>query len=238
LIVIIIFKLKSYKMLASVLDLFFPKVCFACQSQLTDFENYVCTSCRHNLPVTNFHFENDDYVLKTFYGRAKIEQATALLRFEKKSITQQLIHNLKYKGYQEIGVFLGKWLGEELKELDAYKSIDIVIPVPLHKKKLRKRGYNQVTKFGQEIALQLDVDYYDDVLIKITNTASQVNKSRFSRWINNEELFAIQNKEKIQGKHILLVDDVITTGATMEACISVLNKAENVKISLASMAIA
>lgn len=225
-------------MLTSVLNLFFPKVCFACQFQLSDFEHYVCTHCRHSLPVTNFHLDNDDTVLKAFYGRAKIEQATALLRFEKKSITQQLMHNLKYKGYQEIGVFLGQWLGAELKELKAYQNIDVVIPVPLHKKKLRKRGYNQVAKFGQEIALQLEIDYYDDVLIKITNTTSQVNKSRFSRWINNEELFAIQNKEKIQGKHILLVDDVITTGATMEACISVLNKAENVKISLASMAIA
>ncbi|HLV38831.1 ComF family protein [Xanthomarina sp.] len=225
-------------MLTSVLNLFFPKVCFACQFQLSDFEHYVCTHCRHSLPVTNFHLDNDDTVLKAFYGRAKIEQATALLRFEKKSITQQLMHNLKYKGYQEIGVFLGQWLGAELKELKAYQSIDVVIPVPLHKKKLRKRGYNQVAKFGQEIALQLEIDYYDDVLIKITNTTSQVNKSRLSRWITNDELFAIQNREKIHNKHVLLVDDIITTGATMEACISVLNKAKNVKISIASMAIA
>lgn len=225
-------------MLGSVLDLFFPKVCYACQFQLSDNEKYVCTNCRHNLPVTNYHLDNDDFVLKTFYGRAKIEHATALLRFEKKGITQHLIHNLKYKGYEDIGVFLGKWLGEELKDLNAYQTIDMVIPVPLHKKKLRKRGFNQVAKFGQEIAKQLNADYCDDVLIKITNTASQVNKNRFSRWINNEELFAIQNKEKIANKHILLVDDIITSGATMEACVSILNKAPNVKISMVAMAIA
>lgn len=225
-------------MFQSVLDLFFPKVCLACQFLLSDFEQYVCTHCRHSLPVTNYHLENNHSILKTFYGRAEIEHATALLRFEKKGITQQLIHQLKYKGHEEVGTFLGTWLGAELKEIKAYQSIDVVIPVPLHKKKLRKRGYNQVAKFGQQIALQLETTYCEDVLIKITNTASQVNKTRISRWINNEELFAIQNIEKLHNKHVLLVDDIITTGATMEACISVLNKAENVKISMASMAIA
>lgn len=224
-------------MLRSILDLFFPKVCFACQFQLSDFEQYVCTHCRHSLPVTNYHLDGDDSVLKVFYGRAKLEHATALLRFEKKGITQQLMHNLKYKGHEDVGVFLGKWLGTELKEAKDYQTIDLVIPVPLHKKKLRKRGYNQVAKFGQEIASQLETNYCDDVLIKITNTTSQVNKTRLGRWINNDELFSIQNKEKITNKHVLLVDDIITTGATMEACISVLNKAENVKISIASMAI-
>lgn len=149
-----------------------------------------------------------------------------------------MIHHLKYKGYEDIGVFLGVWLGEELKSLAAYQNIDAVIPVPLHKKKLRKRGYNQVAKFAQEIAKQLNTAYCDDVLIKITNTASQVKKNRFSRWMNNNELFSIQNKEKINNKHILLVDDIITTGATMEACIAVLNKAQNVKVSVAAMAIA
>ena len=160
------------------------------------------------------------------------------MRFEKKGITQQLIHNLKYKGHEDVGLFLGKWLGAELKTVNEYKSINMVIPVPLHKKKLKKRGYNQVAKFAQEIAKQLEVEYVDDVLIKITNVSSQVTKNRFNRWVNNEELFTIQNKEKINNKHVLLVDDIITTGATMEACIAVLNKVDNVKISVASMAIA
>nr|HMQ45179.1 phosphoribosyltransferase family protein [Mariniflexile sp.] len=116
--------------------------------------------------------------------------------------------------------------------------IDVVIPVPLHKKKLRKRGYNQVAKFGQQLAKALDAEYNDKVLVKVTNTASQTTKQRFTRWINNDELFAIVNMGAIENKHLLLVDDLITTGATLEACITVLNKAKNIKISIATMAIA
>ena len=224
-------------MFQTVVDLFFPKVCYACYLHLKDSEIYVCTSCRHNLPVTNYHFNANNTVEKVLYGRAKVVHATALLRFEKKGIVQQLIHNLKYRGYEEIGVFFGEWLGNELKDMDAYKEIDVVIPVPLHKKKLKKRGYNQVAKFGQELAKALQVDYNDKSLIKVTNTKSQVSKKRFARWQNNQELFAVENLEQIENKHILLVDDIITTGATLESCIQVLNKAKNVKISVATMAI-
>jgi ComF family protein len=225
-------------MLKSVVNLFFPKVCYTCHELLHDNELDLCTNCRNNLPVTNFHFNNDDTVLKVFYGRVKVEKGTALLRFEKKGMVQQLIHGLKYKGQEQIGGFLGDWLGGELASVKAYGDIDLVIPVPLHKKKLKKRGYNQVAKFAQHIADALHVFYVDDVLLKVTNTESQVLKKRLARWTNNEELFTLQNKNRIANKHILLVDDLITTGATMEACISVLNQAENVKISVAAMAIA
>ncbi|WP_303420887.1 ComF family protein [Oceanihabitans sp. 2_MG-2023] len=224
-------------MFKAVLDLFFPKVCYACYMHLQDSEMYVCTSCRHNLPITNYHFNANNTVEKIFYGRAKVEQATALLRYEKKGIVQQLIHNLKYRGHEEIGVFLGQWLSNELKDIPAYKNVDVVIPVPLHKKKLKKRGYNQVAKFGQEMAKGLQIEYNDSSLIKITNTKSQVTKKRFARWQTNHELFAIENIALIENKHILLVDDIITTGATLESCIQVLNRAKNVKISIASIAI-
>jgi len=222
----------------SLINLFFPKVCSACKLLLNDNEKYICTTCRHNLPVTNYHKTNDDFVKKVFYGRAKLEQATALLRFEKKGIVQQLLHDLKYREQQQIGTFLGKWLGIELKETNNYNAIDMVIPVPLHKTKLRSRGYNQVEKFGKEIALALNTEYQDKILQKITNTSSQVNKKRFARWQNNTELFAVTNTQKLNNKHILLVDDIITTGATLEACIAELNKANNIKISIATMAIA
>ena len=144
-------------MIKSIINVFFPKVCYTCHSLLNDNELDLCTNCRNNLPVTNFHFNNDNTVLKVFYGRVKIENGTALLRFEKKGIVQQLIHGLKYKGQEQIGVFLGDWLGGELKTLKAYEEIDVVIPVPLHKKKLKKRGYNQVAKFAQHIANSLNV---------------------------------------------------------------------------------
>lgn len=225
-------------MFKALVNIFFPKVCLTCQFQLIDNEKYLCTSCRHKLPLTNYHLNNDDFISKLFYGRAKIESGTALLRFEKKGITQQLIHQLKYREQQQVGTFLGLWLGTELSNCEAYSKVDIVIPVPLHKKKLRSRGFNQVTKFGQEIATALQANYVDDVLIKVTNTSSQVTKNRFSRWTGKNDTFALSNKQKIAGKHILLVDDIITTGATLEACMIELNKAENIKISIATMAIA
>ncbi|WP_370477722.1 ComF family protein [Tamlana flava] len=225
-------------MFRSVINLFFPKVCYACQNLLNDNEYAICIDCRHDLPVTNFHFDSSDAVEKVLYGRAKIEHGTALFRFEKKGKVQQLIHNLKYRGYEKIGSFLGDWLGGELKTVEDYQNIDMVIPVPLHKKKLKKRGYNQVAKFGQRIATALNAEYIDDVLIKVTNTKSQTIKNRFARWNKSNELFTINNTQSIKNKHILLVDDLITTGATLEACISVLNQAENIKISIATMAIA
>lgn len=225
-------------MLNSLVNLFFPKVCYACMNILSDNEDVICIDCRHDLLVTNFHFDDNQSVAKTLYGRAKIENGTALFRFKKKSLVQQLIHNLKYKGHENIGYTLGNWLGAELKTIEAYQNIDLVIPVPLHKKKLRKRGFNQVSKFAEQIAEALNAEYRDDVLLKITNTTSQVNEKRFTRWINNSELFTINHANTIKNKHILLVDDIITTGATLEACITVLNEAEDIKISIATMAIA
>lgn len=225
-------------MLKPIVDLLFPKVCYACLNLLNDNEKTICVDCRHDLPVTNFHFDNDDTVAKVLYGRAKIVNGTALFRFEKKGLVQQLIHGLKYKGYENIGYSLGNWLGGELKDLDGYKSVDVVIPIPLHKNKLKKRGYNQVAKFGQQIAVALNAHYEDDVLVKITNTTSQTTKNRLTRWNNADELFTLKNAKTIENKHVLLVDDLITTGATLEACISVLSKAKNIKISIATMAIA
>ena len=225
-------------MVKNLLNLFFPKVCYACSNLLLDNEKQICTTCRHDLPITNFHFEDNETIKKVLYGRVNLELATALLRFEKKGIVQQLLHNLKYRGHETIGKILGEWLGGELKTIEAYKNIDGIIPVPLHKRKLRKRGYNQVEKFGKAIAKALEVDYIDNVLLKTTATKTQVFKKRIARWNNSNEIFTIQNESLIKGKHILLVDDIITTGATVEACSNMINKAENVKISVATMAIA
>ena len=225
-------------MFQNLINLFFPKVCLACSNALADNEVSVCTNCRHDLPVTNFHYDNTEELKKVLYGRVKVENGTSLLRFQKKGIVQHLIHNLKYKGYQEVGEFLGSWLGEELKVIEEYKDIDIVIPVPLHKRKLRKRGFNQVSKFAKEIAHSLNASYSDSVLIKISDTKSQVNKNRLARWADSSEIFAVQNLDKINNKHVLLIDDLITTGATIEACSNQLLKAKNVKISVVTMAIA
>lgn len=222
----------------SVINLLFPKVCYACSNYLSDNEDSICVNCRHDLPVTNFHFNGSDTVAKVLRGRATLQLATALFRFEKKGPVQQLIHNLKYKGQEHIGALLGDWLGNELAEIEAYQNIDMVIPVPMHNTKLKQRGYNQVTKFGQHIAKALNADYVDDVLVKIYNTTSQTQKGRLARWLNNSEIFAVKHILKIENKHVLIVDDIITTGATLEACCNALNQAKAIKLSVATMAIA
>ncbi|MEO6348029.1 MAG: phosphoribosyltransferase family protein [Aquaticitalea sp.] len=220
------------------LNLFFPKVCLACDGHLGDNEAYICTFCRNELPITNFHSEDDNAVAKRLYGRVNYKHATSLLWFNKKGIVQHLIHNLKYKGHEEVGVFIGQWLGEELRQLEVYKDIDVVVPVPLHKSKLRKRGYNQVDKFGMAIAKALNVEYNSKVLVKTKATSTQVFKDRLKRILTHEADFSISESHSLKGKHILLVDDIITTGATLEACANELLTIEGVTISVATMAIA
>lgn len=221
----------------NLLNLFFPKVCLSCTAHLSDNELHLCTECRHELPVTNFHFSDHEAVKKVFYGRLNLEQATALLYYSKKGIVQTLLHNLKYRGYQDVGVCLGEWLGAELFEIEAYRSIDMVIPVPLHSIKQRKRGFNQVTKFGQAIANALNVPYKEDILLKVHHTKTQVFKNRLKRWSDAGAVFKVENTIELDNKHILLVDDIITTGATIESCALELKKAKNIKLSVATMAI-
>lgn len=219
------------------LNLFFPKLCRGCDNELLTNEIEICTFCRHQLPLAAFHQNGSDEMQKIFYGRVPAVNATALLYFQKNGLTQKFVHALKYKGAVKIGNEFGKWLGEELKLIDSYKTIDAVIPVPLHKKKQRQRGYNQVEGFGKELAFALEVDYIDDVLIKITPTKSQVFKERVARIFSQQEVFTTQNEQKIQNKHLLVVDDIITSGATLESCASKLLRTEGVKLSFATIAI-
>ena len=165
-----------------------------------------------------------------------MEQATALFYFPKKGVVRQLIHQLKYKNQQEISNYLGKWLGVELAESRFYKAVDVVVPVPLHKKRLKERGYNQVTGFGEELAMCLQASYNDTTLLRIKNTVTQTVKDRLTRWRNVQTNFEVLDTKSLEGKHILLVDDVITTGATIKACVKELHKIPNIKISLAVMA--
>jgi len=183
-------------MLSDLAYLFYPIFCSACDNPLHKNERILCTSCRHKLPLGNFHKVNAKKIEKVFYGRAKIENATSLLVFEKDSLVQNLIHNLKYRGREEIGKELGIWLGGELNQLSDYQCIDSVIPVPLHPKRLRERGFNQVEKFGREIAKKLDAEYIDIVLKKNSYNEKQSKNSRLTRWINTSETFGIQNESQ------------------------------------------
>ncbi len=224
-------------MFHDLLELLYPRICHACDKALLGGENVVCTQCLHALPVTNFHLEKDNPVEQIFYGRIPLKNATSLLLFDKKGIVQKLIHNLKYKGHEEIGAFLGRWLGSELQAQPEYSTITAVVPVPLHRTRFRKRGYNQVAKFGVEIAKALEVAYIDDVLVKISASRTQTLKKRFARWGSMDETFALHHPEILEGSHILLLDDLVTTGATLEACAQKLLQIPGLKISIATMAV-
>jgi len=218
-------------------NLLYPAVCHICEAELLKNEHLICTSCLHDLPVTSYHLDNENPVKKVFYGRVKIRKATALLHFRKKAGVQHLIHDLKYRGHREIGIYLGKWLGEELSAIPEWQNIDVVIPVPLHKTKLKQRGFNQVEDFGKEIAKAIHAEYLDDILLKVSSTQSQTLKGRLSRWGKLEETLDIRNPEKVLNKHILIVDDLVTTGATLEACAHKLLEIPGVELSVATMAI-
>ncbi len=219
------------------LNLFFPKSCQGCGGKLLDTEVVICTVCRNQLPLACFHRTNSLVMKQFFFGRLPIENATALLQFQKRNITQHLLHQLKYRRQEQIGDFLGVWLGTELSKKEEYKNVDMVIPVPLHKKKERQRGYNQLTKFGEAIAAHLKIPYRADVLLKENTTQSQVFKGRLGRF-GNTSVFTLVQPEAIKGKHLLLVDDLVTTGATLEKCGNELIVSNDVKLSLATMAIA
>jgi ComF family protein len=218
------------------IDLLFPRICSTCETALSRNEKVICTQCLHALPMTNFLSEKNNPVETVFFGRIPVENATSLLLFEKKGLVQKLIHNLKYRGHEDVGSFLGAWLGHELRLQENFRKVSMVIPVPLHKKKLKKRGYNQVEKFGMEIARALMVPYTDHILLKKNASQTQTLKKRLARWGNIDESFVLENTEQLENEHVLLVDDLVTTGATLEACAVKLLQAKGVKISIATMA--
>ena len=218
------------------LNLFFPKVCVGCKNMLMHQEKILCVTCLHDLPVTNLHSNDSKVISNIFYGTIILEHATALFYYPKQGVVRQLIHQLKYKGQEEISSYLGEWLGIDLIDSGYYNDIDVVIPVPIHRKRKRSRGYNQVEGFGKEIASSLNAAYNDATLLRIKDTTTQTVKDRLTRWKNVETIFEVSDFTFLEGKHILLVDDVITTGATIKACVTELNKISNIKLSLVVMA--
>ncbi|RKR10448.1 ComF family protein [Flavobacterium sp. 90] len=220
------------------INLFFPKVCAGCHTVLVTNETVLCTSCRHEMPLTQYHLDDKNEAVKKFYGKIEIEHASALLYFNKKGIVQELIHNLKYKGHEEIGFVLGNWYVEDLKELNLETPFDFVVPVPLHPKKLKERGYNQVTTFGKTLSEGLNIPYNDSTLYRKIYSKTQSKKNLAGRSDNIENIFDVISTEEYQNKHFLIVDDVLTTGATLEACSRALLKIPGTKISIVCMAIA
>lgn len=223
-------------MFKNVLNLFFPKACAGCNSFLLEKELVICTTCRYEIPLTNHHNTKNNEVFSRFYGRLPVEFASSLFYFHKKGIVQELIHKLKYKGHQEIGEAIGFWYAEELKNIGEIKDVDFIIPVPLHKKRFKKRGYNQVTEFGKALSTSLKIEFNEAILERIIYSDTQVRKNIVDRSDVTASVFKINTDEKWHNKHFLLIDDVITTGATLESCARELLKIPGAKISIVCMA--
>lgn len=220
------------------LSLLFPRLCYGCGNHLLRNEKLLCTECYVLIPRTTYHLERGNPVEQLFWGRCRIERAAAFSFYNRDSRIRRVIHNLKYKGIQEIGLELGRIYGNILTASEFLEGIDVIIPVPLHESKKRMRGFNQsdlISKGLSEVT-GLPVDYGS--LQRITKTATQTKRSRYERWVNVEGIFSLTDPERIREKHVLLVDDVITTGSTIESCANELLKSEGVKVSVIAIAVA
>lgn len=232
------------RLLSDFLSLLFPRLCAACQQSLHHGEQVICLGCAYDLPYTDFHTYADNPVARAFWGRIPVQSAMALLYFQRGNRTQQLLHQLKYQRQPEIGRFLGAKLGERLAgaitAAAAGIPIDLIIPVPLHPRRQRSRGYNQSEHIARGIATILQVPVHTGVLKRQTHTSSQTRKDRSARVDNMAAAFLVLQPALLQNKHILLVDDVITTGATLEACALALQQSLPVgsapRISIATLA--
>jgi ComF family protein len=220
------------------LHLFYPHLCIGCSSDLLHEKNLLCLKCIDNLPHTNFAQHANNPVEKIFWGRLTITASHSEFYFSKESLIQHLIHQLKYKNNKEIGVYLGELMGKSLLNSNRFQTVDYLIPLPLYPDKEHKRGYNQATIICNGISSVMNIPVLKNNIIRQRFTETQTRKHRTERWENVEGSFVVKNADAIKGKHLLLIDDVITTGATLESCGQAIMKTEDVKLSIATLAFA
>ncbi len=220
------------------LNLVYPNLCIICGESLIRGEAMICLSCLHNIPKTNYHLEIDNTIEKRFWGKVPIHRGTSFFFFYKGSPFQKLLHELKYRGNKEVGRIAGKYAAADLLNSPDFCSVDMIIPVPLHPKKYHQRGYNQSEwiAIGLGQILNKPVDTIN--LIRLRENTTQTKKNVYERYQNTTGIFALKDKTAFQHQHILLVDDVLTTGSTLEACMLALLETDYIKISVFTLAIA
>lgn len=218
--------------------LLFPTYCSGCRTILVEGEVGICLKCQVNLPRLHLHDFRGNILEKKFWGRADIQMATAFLKMTKKSVVRRMIHELKYHDNKNTGVVLGKLFGTELLKSRDMRHFDYIIPVPLHPKKHFLRGYNQCDYIAQGLSEIMNIPMMPNNLIRTHHNDSQTRKSNYERWENVEGIFSVKRIEDLSHRKILLIDDIITTGSTIESCASALRKIPELKLSIAALAIA
>lgn len=220
------------------LSLIFPNACFICNDALAKGEQYICTTCRFKLPRTNFHRSSENPLHQRFYGIIDVKHVYSYLYFIKNGSVSELLYKLKYDNVPELGIILGRWFGKDLQDIGFGKEYDLILPVPLHKSKFRKRGYNQSDGIAKGLSEILIIPYYENGIIRVRKSATQTRKGRIERWKNVENIFQVNEPDLIKDKRILLVDDVLTTGATLEACARAVLKAGCSEVGIVTLAAA
>lgn len=224
--------------LYSFISLLFPRCCVVCGRPLAKGEECICAMCNINLPRTNYHLQKDNQVEQLFWGKIPLERATSFFFYRKGSDFRQILHQLKYGGQKEIGAIMGRYMASELSASGFFEGIDVIVPVPLHKRKQRIRGYNQSEWIARGISVVTGIRVDTEVIVRRKHTETQTRKSTFERWENVDGIFELHHAESLKGKHLLVVDDVLTTGATTVACASRLMEIEGVRISVLTLAVA
>ena len=222
--------------ISNTLHIFYPHVCTGCGSDLVHHNNLLCLKCLNVLPQTNFAQHANNPIEKIFWGRIPLAAAHSEFYFSKEALIQQLIHQLKYKNNRDIGFYLGQILGTSLLASNRFTNIDALIPLPLFLDKERKRGYNQAAIICNGVSDVLNVPVINNNVVRLKRTDTQTKKGRTERWENVSGSFTIKDKQALCGKNLLLIDDVITTGATLEACGTIMLSISDVTVSIAALA--
>jgi len=225
-------------MIKDFLAMIFPRVCNACGNALFKGEEVICTFCMYHLPKTGYYFRSDNPVARSFWGKVPLQAASAYYYFNKGNRVQQLIHRLKYKGGTDVGIRIGQLYGSELVNSPLYKNIQAVVPVPLHKSRAMKRGYNQSDFIARGIAETLGIHAETDLLLRVHKTETQTRKKRFHRFENMSSVFEVNPRNTSSARNFLLVDDVITTGSTLASCAEELLKIPGASVSIGALAYA
>lgn len=216
--------------------LLFPEVCKICGNTLFTNEEFVCTKCFLHLPETHFNSAIDNPVTRIFWGRVPLKTGTARYFYRKDGAAQKLIHLLKYQGHKDIGLFLGNQLGASISDSSEFNSVDVIIPIPLHHKKFRRRGFNQSELIAEGIREITNIEIDTKAVFRAASSETQTKRSAYKRWENVSGIFKLADDNNLRNKHVLVVDDVITTGSTMEACLNALMPIEGISLSVAAIA--